>query len=207
MKVILVNGSPHPLGSTYTALSEVAETIEKHRIETEIYQIGTKPISGCLGCYSCQKTGKCAVSDNVNEFIEIADKADGFIFGSPVHYAAISGGLTSFCDRLFFASRSEVFAYKPAAGIVCARRGGTSTAFDQLNKYFTIRNMPVVTSQYWNMVFGSNSEDVKQDLEGLQTMRTLGKNMVWLLKSIEAGRAAGIELPEKEPRVATNFIR
>ena len=207
MKVLLVNGSPHPKGSTFAALSEVAETLEKQGIETEIYHIGTKPISGCLACYSCQKTGKCIISDNVNEFIEMAEKADGFIFGSPVHYAALSGALTSFCDRVFFASRNEVFAYKPAAGIICARRGGTTAAFDQINKYFTIRNMPVVTSQYWNMVHGSNPEDVKQDLEGLQTMRTLGKNMAWLLKSLEAGRAAGIELPEKEPRIATNFIR
>ena len=207
MKVLLVNGSPHEKGSTFFALTEVANTLEELGIDTEIYHIGTKPISGCLGCYSCQKTGKCIVNDVVNDFIKMADKADGFIFGSPVHYAALSGSLTSFCDRVFFASSSEVFAYKPAAGIICARRGGTTAAFDQINKYFTIRSMPVVSSQYWNMVHGSNAEDVKQDLEGLQTMRTLGRNMAWLLRSLEAGRNAGIELPEKEPRIATNFIR
>ncbi|MEI6602987.1 MAG: flavodoxin family protein [Clostridia bacterium] len=207
MKVLLVNGSPHPKGCTYTALQEVAETLHQQGIETELYHIGTEPIAGCRGCYSCMKTGKCIISDVVNEFIALADKADGFIFGSPVHYAALSGGMTSFCDRVFFASPSEVFAYKPAAGIVSARRGGTTAAFDQINKYFTIRSMPVVTSQYWNMVHGSNPAEVKQDLEGMQTMRTLGKNMAWLLQSIAAGKAAGIPLPEKEARVATNFIR
>ncbi|MEI6132244.1 MAG: flavodoxin family protein [Bacillota bacterium] len=207
MKVLLVNGSPNANGCTNRALKEVAETLEINGVETEIYHIGKKPISGCIACYSCFKTGKCSISDGVNEFIQKADNADGFVLGSPVHYAALSGGMTSFCDRLFFASPSDVFAYKPAAGVISARRGGTTAAFDQINKYFTIRSMPVVSSQYWNMVHGSNPEEVEQDLEGLQTMRTLGKNMAWMLKSLEAGRVAGIERPVKEERVATNFIR
>jgi multimeric flavodoxin WrbA len=206
MKVLLVNGSPHEKGCTYTALAEVAGAIEKHGIETEIYQIGTKPISGCLGCFSCAQTGKCIIKDQVNEFLDKAVEVDGFIFGSPVHYASASGMLTSFMDRLFFASRGQL-AYKPAAAIVSARRGGTTATFDQLNKYFAISNMPIVASQYWNMVHGNTPEEVKQDLEGMQIMRTLGNNMAWLLKCIQAGKTAGIGIPEQEKRVATNFIR
>lgn len=206
MKVLLINGSPHEKGCTYTALAEVASALEKQGIGTEMFHIGKKPISGCLGCSSCSKTGRCFMNDPVNEFLNKAAEADGFVFGSPVHYASASGLLTSFMDRAFFASRGQ-FAYKPAAAVVSARRGGTTATFDQLNKYFTISNMPVVSSQYWNMVHGSTPEQVKQDLEGMQTMRTLGSNMAWLLKSIEAGKAAGISLPEKEQRVYTNFIR
>lgn len=206
MKVLLVNGSPHEKGCTYTAVTEVAGALEKHGVETEIYQLGTKPISGCLGCYSCAKTGECFMKDQVNEFLGKAVEVDGFIFGSPVHYASASGMLTSFMDRVFFASRGRL-AYKPAAAIVSARRGGTTATFDQLNKYFAISNMPIVSSQYWNMVHGNNPEEVKQDLEGMQIMRTLGNNMAWLLKCIQAGKSAGIEIPEQEKRVATNFIR
>ncbi len=206
MKVLLVNGSPHEKGCTYTALAEVAGALEKHGIETEIFHVGKKPISGCLGCFACSKAGRCFMDDPVNDFLNKAAEADGFVFGSPVHYASASGMLTSFMDRAFFSSMGQL-AYKPAASVVCARRGGTTATFDQLNKYFTITNMPVVSSQYWNMVHGSTPEEVKQDLEGMQTMRTLGNNMAWLLKSIEAGKAAGIELPENEQRVYTNFIR
>jgi multimeric flavodoxin WrbA len=206
MKVLLVNGSPHEKGCTYTALSEVAATLEKQGIETEIFHIGIEPISGCLGCFACSKTGRCFISDPVNRFLSKAAEADGFVFGSPVHYASASGMMTSFMDRAFFASRGQL-AYKPAAAVVCARRGGSTATFDQLNKYFTISNMPVVPSQYWNMVHGSTPEQARQDLEGMQTMRTLGNNMAWLLKSIEAGKAAGISLPEQEQRVFTNFIR
>lgn len=206
MKVILVNGSPHEKGCTYTALTEVAGALEKQGIETEIFHIGKKPISGCLGCLACSNTGKCFMDDPVNEFLEKVPTADGFIFGSPVHYASASGLLISFMDRVFYASKGR-FAYKPAAAVISARRGGTTATFDQINKYFTISNMPVVSSQYWNMVHGSTPEQVRQDLEGMQTMRTLGNNMAWLLKCIEAGKAAGISLPEKEQRVYTNFIR
>jgi multimeric flavodoxin WrbA len=206
MKVLLVNGSPHAKGCTYTALSEVAASLEKEGIETEIFQVGNKPISGCLGCGACLKTGRCVISDTVNAFLEKAAEADGFVFGSPVHYAAASGMLTSFMDRAFY-GKGKLFAYKPAAAVMSCRRGGATATFDQINKYFTISNMPIVSSQYWNMVHGTTPDEVKQDLEGLQTMRTLGSNMAWLLKSIQAGKAAGLELPQKEAPIKTNFIR
>lgn len=207
MKVLLINGSPKAKGCTYTALTEVARELEKENIETEIFHIGNKPIRGCMGCGGCTTSNKCVFNDDsVNEAIEKAKTCDGFIFGSPVHYAAASGTLTSFLDRVFYAS-GKSFAYKPGAAIVSCRRGGATAAFEQLNKYFTISNMPVVSSQYWNMVHGNTPEEVKQDLEGMQTMRVLGRNMAWLLKSINAGREAGVNLPEKENRVATNFIR
>ena len=206
MKVLLVNGSPHAKGCTYTALCEVAAALEKQGIETELFQIGTKPVSGCLGCGACIKTGKCVVDDVVNEFVEKAKAADGFVFGSPVHFANASGAITSFMDRAFY-GKGAVYADKPAAAIMSCRRGGATATLDQLNKYFTISNMPIVSSQYWNMVHGNTPDEVRQDLEGLQTMRTLGINMAWLLKCIEAGKAAGIAMPEREAKVATNFIR
>ncbi len=206
MKVILANGSPKEKGCTYTALCEVAGALEKNGIETEIFWVGAKPIAGCIGCGACSKSGKCFVDDCVNVFVEKAKTADGFVFGSPVHYAAASGALTSFLDRAFY-GKGAVFAGKPGAAVVSCRRGGASAAFDQLNKYFTINNMPVVSSQYWNQVHGNTPEEVKKDAEGMQTMRTLGNNMAWLLKCIEAGAAAGITFPEREPAVRTNFIR
>lgn len=207
MKVLLVNGSPHAEGCTFTALTEVAGVLEKQGITTEIFHLGTKALSGCLGCGACMKTGKCFMNDPVNEFLEKAVEVDGFIFGSPVHYAAASGMLTSFMDRVFYTNlTSKIFENKPAAAVVSARRAGTTATFDQINKYFTISNMPVVSSQYWNMVHGFTAEDVKKDLEGMQIMRTLGNNMAWLLKSIEAGKAAGLQLPEREEGVYTNFI-
>ena len=192
MKVQLGNGSPHANGCTYTALCEVAGALEKEGIETEIFQVGTKPISGCLACGACMKTGRCVINDTVNEFLAKVETADGFVFGSPVHFASASGALTSFMDRAFY-GRGNLFAYKPAAAVMSCRRGGATATFEQINKYFTISNMPVVGSQYWNMVHGNNPDEVKQDLEGLQTMRTLGRNMAWLLKSIQAGRDAGVE--------------
>ena len=206
MKVLLINGSPHAKGCTYTALCEVAEALNKEGIETEIFQVGTKPISGCLGCGACMKTGRCVISDTVNEFLDLAEQAAGFVFGSPVHFASASGMLTSFMDRAVY-GRGNLFAYKPAAAIMSCRRGGATAAFEQINKYFTISNMPIVGSQYWNMVHGNTPDEVKQDLEGLQTMRTLGLNMAWLLKSIQAGKEAGLQLPQREPAVKTNFIR
>lgn len=206
MKVILVNGSPKKSGCTYTALCEVAGTLEKNGVETEIFQVGTAPVAGCLGCGACAKTGKCFMDDGVNVFVEKAKEADGFVFGSPVHYAAASGAITSFLDRAFY-GKGAVFAGKPGAVVVSCRRGGASAAFDQLNKYFTISNMPIVSSQYWNQVHGNTPEEVRQDAEGMQTMRTLGNNMAWLLQCIEAGKKAGITFPEREPAVKTNFIR
>lgn len=206
MKVLLVNGSGHAKGCTYTALEEVAAALEKNGIETEIVQLGAQPITGCIGCGACLKSGKCFRNDIVNEFIEKAKTADGFVFGSPVHYASASGMITSFLDRVFY-GRGAIFQGKPGACVVSCRRGGASAAFDQLNKYFTINCMPVVSSQYWNQVHGNTPEEVKQDLEGMQTMRTLGNNMAWLLKCIEAGKSAGVSFPEREPAQKTNFIR
>jgi multimeric flavodoxin WrbA len=210
MKVILVNGSPHANGCTYTALEEVAKVLNEESIETQIFQVGVKPISGCLGCWTCGKIGKCVITDCVNEFTALAKTADGFIFGSPVHYAAASGAITSFMDRVFFSdmlSGGKSFYLKPAAGVVSARRAGTTAAFDQLNKYFSISQMPVISSKYWNMVHGTNPEEVKQDLEGLQIMRVLGRNMAWFLKCKEAGIKAGIPFPKQEENQRTNFIR
>jgi multimeric flavodoxin WrbA len=207
MKVLLVNGSPHKKGCTYTALCEVEKELNKFNIETEIFYIGKKPIRGCVGCGKCTETGKCVFDDDaVNVALDKGNTSNGFIFGSPVHYAGPSGVIKSFLDRCFYAG-SNVFAYKPGAAIVSCRRGGATSAFDQLNKYFSINNMPIVSSQYWNMVHGNTPEEVLQDMEGLQTMRTLGRNMAWLLQSIEAGKNAGVPLPEKEDRVWTNFIR
>lgn len=207
MKVLLVNGSPHVNGCTYTGLAEAAGELEKNGIETEIVHIGNKPIGGCIGCGGCFGKGRCVFGeDGVNLIIEKAEKADGFIFGSPVHYAAAAGNMTSLMDRIFYAGK-KYFAYKPGAVVVSCRRGGATAAFDQLNKYMTISNMPIVGSQYWNMIHGSKAEDVLLDEEGLQTMRTLGKNMAWLLKCIEAGKQAGVLVPEGEAPRWTNFIR
>ena len=206
MKVILVNGSPHEKSTTYAALSEVAKTLDKNGIETEIFWLGTKPISGCLGCAGCKTTKRCVINDIVNEFLEKAKDADGFIFGTPVHYAAASGALTAFMDRAFYL-KGDLFAGKPAATVVCCRRGGASAAFDQINKYYPISGMPIVPSQYWNSVHGINAEQAHLDEEGMQTMRTLGNNMAWLLKCIDSGKNAGIAFPEKEKPLRTNFIR
>lgn len=206
MKVILVNGSPHEKGCTYTALCETAAALEKSGVSTEIFWVGAKPLAGCMGCGACRSKGECVFGDRVNEFAELAKNADGFIFGSPVHYASISGAMCSFMDRAFY-SGGAALRGKPAAGIVSCRRGGASAAFDALNKYFTINCMPIVSSQYWNQVHGNTPDEVRRDEEGLQTMRTLGRNMAWLLKCIEAGRAAGVAFPEREEPVRTNFIR
>lgn len=205
MKVILVNGSPHENGCTYTALREVEKTLNGEGIETEIFQIGRKPISGCIACKACRKTGKCFIDDAVNVFTEKAAKADGFIFGSPVHYASAGGAITAFMDRAFY-SGGAAMRYKPAAAVVSCRRAGASSTFDMLNKYFTINCMPVVSSSYWNEIHGNTAKEALLDEEGLQTMRTLGHNAAWLLKCIEAGRAANVE-PVKEEKVFTNFIR
>ena len=204
MKVLLVNGSPNKLGCTNVALMEVAKSLEENGIETEMFWIGNKPLRGCIGCGQCFKTKKCVFEDKVNEFIEKAKEADGFIFGTPVHYAGPSGFITSFMDRAFY-GKPNVYKGKPAACVTSCRRAGGIGAFDRLNKYFTYSCMPVVSSNYWNGVFGATPEEVKQDLEGLQTMRILGNNMAWLLKCIDAGREKGIEFPKPEKKVFTNF--
>ena len=206
MKVILVNGSPKEKGCTYTALKEVEKQLNKNDIETEIFWIGNKPVSGCLGCGGCLKTGKCVIDDKVNEFLGKAKEADGFIFGSPVHFAASSGMLSSFMDRVFY-GRGNLFANKVASAVVSCRRSGATAAVDEINKYFLMTNMPIVSSQYWNMVHGNTPEEVLKDEEGMQTMRTLGNNMAWLLKCIKEGEKAGISLPENEDVIKTNCRR
>ena len=206
MKVLLVNGSPREKGCTFTALSEVASALEKNGVKTEIYWLGNEPIASCRACAFCKSNDKCVVNDNVNSFIEKAKQFDGFVFGSPVHYASASGAITAFLDRVFY-SNAKVFSGKPGAAVVSCRRAGSTAALDQLNKYFPINNMPQVPSQYWCMVHGNVPDGVRQDLEGLQIMRTLGTNMAWLLNCIDAGKKAGIELPKYEERVRTNFIR
>ncbi|AAM03855.1 iron-sulfur flavoprotein [Methanosarcina acetivorans C2A] len=206
----MVNGSPHEKGCTYTALTEVAKTLNEEGIDTEIFWIGKKPLTGCTACKSCTKTGRCAFNDRANDFLDIAKGADGFIFGSPVHYASATGAITSFMDCVFYSDLlggRQSFYLKPAATVISARRAGTTTTFDQLNKYFTLSEMPVISSRYWNMVHGAKPEDVKKDLEGLQIMRVLARNMAWFLKCKEAGMKAGVPLPVKEERMSTNFIR
>ena len=205
MKVLLVNGSYHEHGCTATALEEVAKALNANGVVTEIYWIGQNAVNGCKGCWACKKTKKCVIDDGVNEFVEKAVSFDGFVFGSPVYYASASGALVSFMDRIFY-SGGKSFAYKPAAAVVSCRRAGASTTFDVINKYFTINNMQIVGSNYWNEVHGNKAEEVLQDEEGLQTMRVLGNNMAWLLKCIELGKQAGLE-PVKERKVMTNFIR
>ncbi|MBQ9714236.1 MAG: flavodoxin family protein [Clostridia bacterium] len=205
MKVLLVNGSYHESGCTYTALAEVAKALNANGVETEIYQLGKQKVSGCMGCWACKKIKKCVIEDGVNEFVAKAAEFDGFVFGSPVYYASASGSLVSFMDRVFY-SGGKFLAYKPAAAVVSCRRAGASTTFDVINKYFTINNMPIVGSNYWNEIHGNTAEEAAQDEEGLQTMRILGNNMAWLLKCLQLGKEAGIE-PVKERKIMTNFIR
>lgn len=211
MKVLLVNGSPHKEGCTYTALTEVQKTLNEEGIETEIFWIGNKPLGGCIACFSCKKLGRCVFEDTVNEFVEKAKGADGFIFGSPVHYAGMTGNLTGFMDRAFYsafqAGKGNVFLYKPASTVISARRAGTTATYDQLNKYFGITQMPIISSRYWNMVHGTTPEEVRKDEEGMQVMRILGRNMAYYLKCIEAGKEKGIKPPKMEQVNFTNFIR
>ena len=207
MKVLLVNGSPREQGCTNTALETAKKVFEAQGVESEIFWIGAKVAGGCMHCLKCRENNECIIDDVVNKFHKLARSADGFIFGSPVHYASISGGMSSFMDRLFFSDIDKIFRMKPAGAIVSARRAGTTAAFDQMNKYFTISEMPVISSVYWNMVHGSNPEEVLQDEEGIFTVEQLAKNMVFILKCIQAGKEQGIALPEKLKRPATNFIR
>ena len=207
MKVLLLNGSPNEAGCTFTALKEIAQTLTEFHIDSEILQLGKQPIRDCIGCGACgSRNGVCVFEDDpVNELIGKAAEAVGFVFGSPVYYAHANGRVLSVLDRAFYAGGSA-FTHKPGAAVVSARRAGTTAALDDLNKYFMINQMPVVSSTYWNMVHGNTPEEVAQDLEGLQTMRNIASNMAWLLKCIEAGKENGIEAPVNS-KVATNFIR
>lgn len=206
MKVLLINGSPNPEGCIYTALSEVAATLQNNGIETELLYLGKKPIAGCIACGKCFETGHCFRDDVVQEIQQRLDEFDGLVIGSPVYYSGPTGQLISFLNRLFYATEGRM-AGKVGAAVVSCRRGGASATFEQLNQYFTISNMPIVPSQYWNSVHGFTAEDVRKDREGLQTMRTLGQNMAWLLKCIEIGRRNGIDKPVYEPRQRTHFIQ
>lgn len=210
MKVLLVNGSPNEKGCTYTALNEISKTLNKENIDTEIYYIGKEPISPCRACRACAKLGKCVINDKVNDFVEYARNFDGYIIGSPVHYASASGGIVPFLDRAFFIdsmSGKHSFIHKPGTAIVSARRAGTTATIDQLNKYFQINQMPVISGRYWNMVHGATPDEVLKDEEGIQNMRILARNFAYFLKCQQAGKEAGVLPPEKENVIYTNFIR
>lgn len=207
MKVLLFNGSPRANGCTHTALTEIATVLNGEGIQTEIFDLGNAPVRDCIACGGCVGKGKCVFGDDpVNEWIEKAKGADGFIFGSPVYYSHPTGRLLAIMDRMFYAGK-YAFVHKPAAVIASARRAGTTFTLDAIEKHLTISQMPVISSTYWNMVFGSTPEQIKQDFEGMQTMRNLGKNMAWILKCIEAGKNVGITAPEAETSAKTNFIR
>ena len=207
MKVLLVNGSQHKNGCTHTALVEIANELARLGVETEEFWCGNKAVMGCHGCGRCKESKRCWYEDDtVNAFMEKAADADGFVFGTPIHFAGTSGFIKPFMDRAF-CSKSDVYWNKPAATVVSCRRGGALGGFEDINRYFTISNMPVVSSQYWNEVHGNTPDEVLRDEEGLQTMRQLARNMAWLLACIEAGKAAGIVLPAHEPPIRTNFIR
>ena len=202
MKVVLINGSPHRKGNTFIALSEVAGALEKEGVQTEMIQLGIKAVQGCIACNKCAELGHCVFQDTLyNQVREALQEADGIVVGSPVYYAGPNGALCALLDRVFY-SCSELLAYKAGASVAVCRRGGASATFDRLNKYFTILNMPVVSSQYWNSVHGMRPGEATEDAEGLQTMRMLGRNMAWLLKGVKRE-----ERPEPELRVMTNFIR
>ena len=206
-KVLLVNGSCNEMGCTLYGADRGGRGLEKEGLETEIFQLGREAIRDCVGCGGCRKLGRCVFDDDaVNGFVDKAGKADGFVFGTPVYYAHPSGRILSFLDRAFY-SGGSAFACKPGACVASARRAGTTASLDVLNKYFTINRMPVVSSNYWNMVHGNTPDEVRKDLEGLQIMRGIGQNMAWIIKCIKAGRAAGIECPKPEAKVRTNFIR
>lgn len=206
MKVLMINGSPHQYGCTYTALKEVSDKLNSHGIETEFVYLGTQAVHGCIACGKCYQSGKCVFDDKVNEILEKASEYDGMVVGSPVYYSGPNGTLCAFLDRLFYCSRGR-FANKFAAAVVSCRRMGNTSSLDRLNKYFQISKMHVVSSQYWNGVHGNTPEEVMQDKEGLQIMRTLGENMAWLIKIAEAGKKAGVPMPQYEKGVGTNFIR
>jgi multimeric flavodoxin WrbA len=205
MNVLLINGSPNANGCTFTALSEVAKTLNENGVETEIVHVGNKDIRGCIGCRKCRELKKCVFDDLVNETAPRFAGCDGIVIGSPVYFSSANGTVVSFIDRLFYSASCDK-TMKAGAAVVSARRTGCSSTFDVLNKYFSISGMPIVPSQYWNEVHGYSPDDVRKDEEGMQTMRVLGRNMAFLIKSIALGKER-YGLPEKEARIFTNFIR
>lgn len=205
-KVLFINGSPNEHGCVATAMDEAVNTLKELGVESEVLWLGKKAVPDCIACFKCQQQGCCVFKDEVNEIGARIDEFDSIVIGSPVYYGGPNGRLTSFLDRLFFSVPSSKFMDKFGASIVSCRRGGTTAAFERLNMYFTMMNMHVVSSQYWNQVHGYTAEDVRKDEEGLQTMRTLARNMAWLIKLKEQGKSNGIELPEHEPITYTNFI-
>lgn len=204
-KVLLLLGSPHENGTTARALREMISTLEEEGMECELVHVGHLNVRGCTACYACSKLKKCAIDDIVNELAEKLREADGVVLASPVYYASPNGGFLALCDRLFYSSRFDK-SMKVGASVVAARRGGCTASFDVLNKYFTISGMPIASSSYWNQVHGSNSEDAECDLEGMQTMRALGRNMAFLIKAIKLAKEQ-LTAPQRESKVYTNFIR
>lgn len=210
MKALLINGSPHHHGCTYTALCEVSDTLNQNGIDTDIFWIGNREIRGCIGCRQCRNTGHCIFDDKVNEFLEIAADYDAYVFGCPVYFASVPGGMTSFMDRVFFSDFNgggNRMTFKPVAAVVSARRAGTTVTLDQLNRYFGLMQMPMITSRYWHMVHGGTPEEILQDKEGMQSMRMLAHNMAFWMKCRDIGVKSGIPLPPQEPLIHTNFIR
>ena len=206
MKVLLINGSPREHGCTFTALREAANALNQRGIDTEIFWVGNQAVQGCIACGGCRKTGRCVFDDAISRLGDRLDEFDGFVFGTPVYYGGPSGQILSLMNRLFYCNSGKL-AGKPVSAVVSCRRGGASAAFQQMNMHFMMTNMIVVTSQYWNQVHGNTPEEVKQDLEGLQTMRTMAENMTYILRSLEAGKQAGVPAPAYESKIGTNFIR
>lgn len=206
MRVVLLNGSAHSNGSTYQALSQFSKTIEEHGIETKLIQLGNDAVRGCIGCGKCKEIGRCVFDDIVNELVDLVSESDGLVVGSPVYYGSANGSLISLLDRMFYSS-DEKFYNKIAASIVVARRAGTTASIDQINKYFASKQMPIITSTYWNIVHGNNAKEVMLDDEGIQTINNLAINMAWILKCVENGKKYGINPPMCKKTKKTNFIR
>lgn len=211
MRVLLINGSPNEKGCTYTALTELSKTLQNEGIDSEMFYIGTDPIAPCRACKACVKLQKCVINDKVNELLEKIDNYDGFVIGSPVHYASASGVISPFLDRLFYAGSRKIgknpFKHKPATSVVTCRRAGSTATIDQINKYFLINQMPIISGRYWNMVHGNTPDEIMQDIEGLQNIRFVARNLAWFLKCKQAGEKAGINPPESEEVIYTNYIR
>lgn len=210
LKVLLVNGSNHTHGTTMRALDEMIKVFSGESVETEVIQLGAKPISDCIACNACRTTGKCVFNDGVNEFVEKARAADGFVFATPVYYAHPSGRIFDFLDRAFYSNgggeAQDAFMFKPGTAIAVARRGGTTASIDALNKYFGISQMPIAGSTYWNNLHGLDAGDAEHDEEGLQTMRNLAKNMIWMMRCFAEGKKNGVPYPQTEHSAVTNFI-